>query len=99
MNSTANQATRSDRENNLPEHHFKLINGRFESQDAMEILTQITHVKIKFHENKILATSSEEDIKMRESRIRELQKTLMEIRQFVQKGGKSVFIDENLILK
>ena len=41
------------------------------------------HVKIKFHEDKIHAHANEEDIKMREKRIKKLQKELFEIRNFI----------------
>ncbi len=68
-----------------------LIQGHFESADAIEIITQIIHVKIKYHENKIKTTSSEEEIKMRENRIIKLQRDLFEIRNFID--SKKDFID------
>lgn len=70
---------------------INLIQGHFESTDAIEIITQMIHVKIKYHENKIKVTSSEEEIKMRENRIIKLQKDLFEIRNFI--GTKKDFID------
>lgn len=73
------------------EMKINLIQGHFESTDAIEIITQMIHVKIKYHENKIKATSSEEEIKMRENRIIKLQKDLFEIRNFI--GTKKDFID------
>ena len=58
-----------------------LINGRFDTEDALEILTQMVHVKIKYHEKKINASTNEEDVKMREGKIKQLQKDLFEIRE------------------
>ena len=58
-----------------------IINGSFDSRDAIDILTQLFHAKIRFHEGKILHTQQEEDIKMREKRIKELQQALNEIRE------------------
>ena len=43
----------------------------------------MVEVKIKFHEAKILPQLNEEDIKMRENRIKQLQKELVEIRNFI----------------
>jgi hypothetical protein len=59
---------------------MEFIKGHFTKQEAIEIITHVIHVKIKFHENKIHSTSNEEDIKMREKRILQLQKDLYEAR-------------------
>lgn len=66
---------------------IQLIDGQFTSADGLELLTQMIHVKIKFHENKISAHCTEEDIKFRERRIKQLQKDLFELRQFI--GSKT----------
>lgn len=65
---------------------IQLIHGQFLAREAIEIITQMIHVKIKFQENKIHSHSSEEDIKMRERRIRELQKDLYEARMKIEKS-------------
>lgn len=57
-----------------------LIDGHFNANDAVDIITRLIHVKIKFHEEKINQSSSEEDVKMREKRIKQLQKELFELR-------------------
>ncbi len=68
---------------------IQLIEGNFNSKDALEILTNMIHVKIKYHENKINEISNEEDINMRETRIKRLQKDLFEIRNHIEnKNGK-----------
>jgi hypothetical protein len=66
-----------------------LIDGVFNSREAMEILTKLIHVKIKYHEDKIAQNASEEDAKMRESRIKSLQKDLYELRRFVESNAAS----------
>lgn len=66
-----------------------LIDGVFNSREAMEILTKLIHVKIKYHEDKIAQNASEEDAKMRESRIKSLQKDLYELRRFVESNADS----------
>lgn len=68
---------------------MQLIKGKFSKKDAIEIITQMIHVKIKFHENKIHSHSSEEDIKMRERRIRQLQKDLYEARIKIEQSPQN----------
>jgi hypothetical protein len=58
--------------------NIQLIKGSFDVKEATDIITQMIHVKIKFHENKISNMSNEEDIKFREGRIKQLQKDLYE---------------------
>jgi len=70
---------------------MQLIQGNFSKKDAIEIITQMIHVKIKFHENKINSQSSEEDIKMRERRITQLQKDLYEARIKIEQSSKKEF--------
>ncbi len=63
--------------------NLQLLQGQFSSQEAIDIITKMVHVKIKFHEDKIHSLSDEEDIKMREKRIKQLQKELYEVRNFI----------------
>lgn len=68
---------------------LQLIQGSFSKEEALHILTEVIRVKIKFHEAKIEASSNEEDIKMRERRIKQLQKDFSEARLFMlSKGGR-----------
>lgn len=72
--------------------HVELIHGEFSPKDAIDILTQMVHVKIRFHESKINNQGNQEDTKMRENRIKQLQRELYEARKFIeaQKGGISI---------
>jgi len=76
----------------------QLIEGNFDSKDALEILTKLIHVKIKFQEDKINESSSEEDINMRETRIKRLQKNLFDIRQHIESQTGQVSIQSKIIL-
>lgn len=69
---------------------IKILEGSFSAKEALDILTQLVHVKIRYHENKIQHLDSEEDIKMREKRIQQLQKDLYELRTFLESGKKKV---------
>ena len=72
---------------------LSLIKGNFTSKEAIELITELIHVKIKFHENKIKLADHEEDIKMREKRIKQLQKELYEVKNYIdrKKGNISLF--------
>ena len=70
--------------------NVSIIDGKFKPSDAIDILTQIMQVKIKFHENKIHQSLHEEDIKMREKRIKQLQHDLQEIRNFINQNGEFI---------
>jgi len=65
--------------------NIQLIQGEFNSKDALELITQMIHAKIKYHENKIGISCTEEDMKSRESRIKVLQKELYELRSYIDR--------------
>jgi len=71
---------------------IQLIQGQFSSKDAIDILTQIIHVKIKFQEGKIAQHANEEDVKMREKRIKELQHDLYKARKHIESQNASISI-------
>ena len=72
--------------------NIQLIQGNFSAKDAIDIITQMIHIKIKFHESKINSNSNEEDIKMREKKIKQLQKDLFEARKHIEKKGRAIDI-------
>ena len=75
---------------------IQLIQGQFNAQDAIDILTQLLEVKIKFHENKINNELSEEATKMREKRIKNLQTDLQNIRQYIKENGDSITLQSQI---
>lgn len=78
--------------------NIQLIKGHFDPKYAMDLITELIHVKIRFLENKINHASSEEEIKMRESRIKQLQKDLYEIRHEVLTKKTFLNIESNISL-
>lgn len=62
---------------------IQLVQGEFSSQDALELITKMIQIKIKYHENKISSDSNEEEIKYRESKIKRLQKELFDLRNII----------------
>ncbi|MDO9001202.1 MAG: hypothetical protein Q7W45_15670 [Bacteroidota bacterium] len=75
-----------------------LIKGQFTSKDAITIITKMIDVKIKFQEEKIKSSDNEEDIKMRENRIKTLQKELYESRKLIELKGDTVSIESEVNL-
>jgi len=71
--------------------NIQLIRGHFDAREALDLITQMIHVKIKYQEDRIQRDSHEEDVKMRERRIKELQKDLFEMRKHIE--SKSGLID------
>ncbi len=78
--------------------NIQLIQGNFSSRDALEIITQMYHVKIKYHEGKISHTSNEEDVKFREAKIKSLQKDLFDVRKFIENAGGKINIQGDIHL-
>ena len=77
---------------------IQLIEGHFDAQDAIEIIAQMIHVKIKFHENKIDNANNEEDVKMREKKIHLLQKNLFEVRKMIELKGEGVSLNSEILV-
>jgi 3-methyladenine DNA glycosylase/8-oxoguanine DNA glycosylase len=77
---------------------IKLIDGHFQSAEALEIITKMIHVKISFHEDKINQSQNEEDIKMREKRIKQLQKDLYDVRQHIEATKKGISMNADIEL-
>jgi hypothetical protein len=73
--------------------NIQLIKGQFKSNDALDLITQMIHTKIKYHENKINFLNNEEDIKSRESKIIRLQKELLDLRNMIGKNKKDLKIE------
>ena len=78
--------------------NIQLIQGKFNAKDAIDIITQMIHVKIKYHEGKISNACNEEDIKMREARIKLLQKDLFEVRNYIEKQGSKILLQSEIQL-
>jgi len=70
--------------------NIQLIEGQFKSSDALDLITQMIYIKIKFHENKISKSELEEDIKAREGKIIKLQKALFELRNTMGSISKGI---------
>jgi hypothetical protein len=70
--------------------NIQILDGEFKSNEAIDLITQMIHIKIKYHENKISVSQLEEDIKARETKIKRLQKDLYEFRNTIDSTTKVV---------
>lgn len=78
---------------------LQLINGHFSPREALDILTKMTNVKVSYHEQQISASDTEEDVKYREKRIKDLQRNLQEARQAITQSSQSkVSLKADIIL-
>ena len=75
---------------------IQLIKGTFDAKEATDIITQMIHVKIKFHESKISNLSNEEDIKFREGRIKQLQKELYEAVKYFKETKNTIYLSSDI---
>lgn len=78
--------------------NLQLIRGSFTSSEALDILTQLVNVKIKFHERKIDNSHNEEDIKMREQRIKQLQQEFHETKQAILAKGETCELEAGITI-
>ncbi|MFW2476238.1 MAG: hypothetical protein ACN4EP_04960 [Sediminibacterium sp.] len=75
---------------------LQLIKGSFDKSEALELISQMVHVKIKYHENKIKESEKEEDIKMREKRIKQLQHEFHELRTQLMSVDQTINIESGI---
>jgi ribosomal protein S15P/S13E len=80
----------------LKKMKINIIKGKFKPEEALSIITKMIDVKIKFQEEKIKTSDNEEDIKMRENRIKSLQKELYESRKFIESQRGLVSIQSEI---
>ena len=77
---------------------IQLLKGSFTPKEIEKILTELIHVKIRFHEEKIKNDDDEETIKMREHRIIKLQKELFEVRKYITNSSTNIMVDSEINL-
>ena len=75
---------------------IQLLEGEFNSNEALELIVKMIDIKIKFHESKICNSHQEEDIKSRENKIKKLQKSLYEIRVFLNTKTDNVTLESSI---
>ena len=69
---------------------MQILQGSFEINDAIILMTDLVQVKIKFHENKIANSNQIEDIRFREDKIKRLQHELKQAIDAIKKSKQSI---------
>lgn len=77
---------------------IQLMQGEYSPADTLDLITQMIHVKIKYHEKKMMKQNNETNIKMQENIIRQLQKDLFELRNSIEKNSKNISIESKINL-
>jgi len=78
---------------------IQLFSGAFKSKDALDLITQMIQVKIKYHENMIDNMTNEDDIKFRESKIKSLYNTLQDFKNNTALQKENIEIDSLIKIK
>ena len=76
--------------------NLQLLKGTYTKAEALDIVSQFVQVKIKFHENKIEKSHQEEDVKMREARIKQLQLDFSELKKRLSDIGDDCTLDAEI---
>lgn len=69
------------------------LQGRFKASEALVLVTQMIHLKIKHHESKLKQDSSVDEVKYQEAQIKSLQKELFELTSRLDGQGNNLKID------
>ncbi len=88
-------SSNKDNNNNMD---IQLIDGLYTGAEALDLLTQMIHVKITFHEKKIRGQCAEEEVKSREQHIKQLQKDLFELRHYVAVKSEAVVVRSSVVI-
>lgn len=78
--------------------NFELLNGQFDTKDAIDLITQMVQIKVKFHESKINNSINEEDVKFREAKIKHLQQQLYSFVKSIEKKDGKVMLNAMIIV-
>jgi hypothetical protein len=73
-----------------------LVDGRYTAAQTTDLVTQLVQVKISFLEKLIQKSSEEEEVKMRETRIKALQEELRDLKQTIGTLGDSLDIHASI---
>ena len=79
--------------------NITLLKGTFSKEESFYLIQELIKVKIKFHEDKIQKIHMEEDIKMRENRIKELQRSMDELKEHLTSLDATVQLSSTISIE
>ncbi len=85
-------------EKNAETLQLSLLEGVFSRQEALDLLSQLVEVKIRFHEGQMKNLTEVEDLKMREKRIQALQSELNSLREELVQSGQHVALSSKVFI-
>ncbi len=77
---------------------IQLIEGNFEAKEALDILTKLIHVKIKYNEDKINNSINYDEIELRLNRIKRLQKNLFDIKKHIDAQEGKITVQSSITI-
>lgn len=72
---------------------IQLLQGNFSKKEAIEIITHMVHVKVKFQEAKMKLSNNVEDIRKSEKIIQQMHKNLYNARVIIEKQEESINLE------
>ena len=78
--------------------NVSLLKGSFSPNDLEKIISELIHVKIKFHEAKIQSSDDEETMKMRRTASSGYRTTLSRVRTYLREAGPVVNVEAHITL-
>jgi len=76
----------------------QLVSGEFSKLETLNMITQMFEMRIKFHEDKIISSHNEEDVKMRERKIKFLQGELSQAREYLVNKDEPIAVSCTITL-
>lgn len=76
----------------------QLVSGEFSKLETLNMITQMFEMRIKFHEDKIMSSHNEEDVKMRERKIKFLQGELSQARKYLVSKDEPIAVSCTITL-
>ncbi len=99
---TAHPLIHWDKDNNKYQYYYmnlSLIQGEFSPQDALDLISRMIQIKIEYHETRIHKELTEEDIKFRETKIRNLQNELHLLRNHLNTDHKMLSVHAQITIE
>lgn len=72
---------------------IQLLQGNFSKKEAIDIITHMVHVKVKFQEAKMKQSNNVEDIRKSEKIIQQMHKNLFNARVIIEKQEESINLE------
>ena len=76
--------------NHKKDMFVQLIQDQLNTKESIDVVTEIIHMNIRFHEKKIAESDDIKVIKAHQEQVKHLQKYLFEVRKFVESKATNI---------